>query len=83
MSDNQDQAVSKRGPDADRKTPDLGGRRRRADRRARTTAALFPERRWLRHRREGGDRRSFPFFNPRSHRERREIFRDTDAEKEE
>lgn len=83
MSDKQDQAVSKSGPGADRKTPDLGGRRRRADRRGRATADTFPERRWLRHRREGGDRRSFPFFNSRAHRERREIFRDTDAEKEE
>lgn len=83
MSDKQDQASSKGGPDADRKTPDLGGRRRRVDRRGRATAAVFPERRWLRHRREGGDRRSFPFFNSRAYRERREIFRDADVEKEE
>ncbi len=63
-----------------RKADDLGGRRRKADRRGRTTAGIFPERRWLRHRREGGDRRSFPFFGPRRNRERREAFRETEPE---
>jgi hypothetical protein len=50
------------------KTKDQGGRRKKADRRGRTTADTFPERRWLRHRRDGGDRRSFPFFSPRQNR---------------
>ena len=82
MSENQNPPAPEGGHSAGRRTPDLGGRRRRADRRGRTTAASFPERRWLRHRREGGDRRSFPFFNPRSHRERWEDFRDEDSDKE-
>lgn len=68
-------------PNGSKKAPDLGGRRRKADRRRRTTAGKFPERRWLRHRRNGGDRRSFPFFNPRSHHERRDAFRDDEAER--
>ena len=64
--------------DEARKPQDQGGRRRKADRRGRTTAGLFPERRWLRHRRDGGDRRSFPFFNPRAHNERRSAFKETE-----
>ena len=47
-----------------KKTKDQGGRRKKADRRGRTTADKFPERRWLRHRRDGGDRRSFRFSAP-------------------
>lgn len=83
MSEDQDEAVQDAGYSEDKKTPDLGGRRKRADRRSRTTAATFPERRWLRHRRGGGDRRSFPFFNPRSRRERREAFRGTESGEDE
>jgi hypothetical protein len=63
-----------------KKAPDLGGRRKKADRRGRTSEGVFPERRWLRHRRGGGDRRSFPFFNPRQNRERREAFKEEDPE---
>jgi hypothetical protein len=59
-----------------KKTKDQGGRRKKADRRGRTTAESFPERRWLRHRRDGGDRRSFPFFSPRQNQERRDAFQE-------
>ena len=65
---------------ADHKATDLGGRRKKADRRGRTTVGVFPERRWLRHRRDGGDRRSSPFFSPRQNRERRDAFKETDAD---
>jgi hypothetical protein len=59
-----------------KKTRDQGGRRKKADRRGRTSVGTFPERRWLRHRRDGGDRRSFPFFSPRQNRERRDAFQE-------
>ena len=59
-----------------KKTQDQGGRRKKADRRGRTSAGTFPERRWLRHRRDGGDRRSFPFFSPRRNSERRDAFQE-------
>jgi len=62
------------------KKKDLGGRRKKADRRRRTTAETFPERRWLRHRRNGGDRRSSPFFNPIEDGERRDAFKDDDTD---
>lgn len=65
-----------------KKPPDRGGRRRKADRRRRTTAGIFPERRWLRHRRNGGDRRGLPFFSRRMGVERREAFKETEWEKE-
>jgi hypothetical protein len=53
---------------------DLGGRRKLADRRRRTSTDHFPERRWLRHRRSGTDRRSLPFFAGRKRLERRRAF---------
>lgn len=70
-------------PDSDlkddaKKTQDQGGRRKKADRRGRTTAGTFPEQRWQRHRRDGGDRRSFPFFSPRQNQERRDAFKETE-----
>lgn len=61
-----------------KKTQDQGGRRKKADRRGRTTAGTFPEQRWQRHRRNGGDRRSFPFFSPRKNQERRDAFQETE-----
>lgn len=82
MSEELDEAVLEDANGRGVKSPDQGGRRKRADRRGRTTSASFPERRWLRHRRDGGDRRSYPFFNSRSHRERRDAFRDTETEKD-
>lgn len=53
---------------------DLGGRRKLVDRRRRTSSSYFPERRWLRHRRSGTDRRSMPFFAGRKRLERRRAF---------
>jgi len=66
-----------------KKTQDQGGRRKKADRRGRTSVGTFPERRWLRHRRDGGDRRSFPFFSPRQNRERRDAFQEKEPEDQE
>jgi len=74
-NDSHDASDSDLKDDAKR-TQDLGGRRKKADRRGRTTAGTFPEQRWQRHRRDGGDRRSFPFFNPRQDEERRDAFQD-------
>jgi hypothetical protein len=83
MSDAPDE-TSKDVPQGEKKkTNDLGGRRQKADRRGRTTAGTFPERRWLRHRRDGGDRRSSPFFNPREEDERRKVFKEDDPEDKE
>jgi hypothetical protein len=80
MDQDQREASQDERQEEIKKTPDMGGRRKKADRRQRTTAGTFPERRWLRHRRGGGDRRSFPFFSPRRNRERRNAFRDSDPE---
>lgn len=66
-----------------KKKQDLGGRRKKADRRGRTTTGTFPEQRWQRHRRDGGDRRSFPFFSPRKNQERREAFKESEPEDQE
>jgi hypothetical protein len=82
MNDGSDDTSKGRSGEEHRKARDLGGRRKRADRRSRTTAGTFPERRWLRHRRDGGDRRSTPFFNPREQCERRDAFKKNDNEEE-
>jgi hypothetical protein len=54
---------------------DNGGRRRLADRRRRTSAYRFPERRWLRHRRSGNDRRAMRRLRIRRELERRKAYR--------
>ena len=82
MNDAPDEPSDSHSEQDRRKTRDQGGRRKKADRRGRTTAETFPERRWLRHRRGGGDRRSAPFFNSREDDERREVFKDEDAGEE-
>jgi hypothetical protein len=61
---------------------DNGGRRRRADRRRRTSAYRFPERRWLRHRRSGNDRRTDERLRIHKELERREAFKDLYSEEE-
>lgn len=80
--DSQDAAEDDLKDDS-KKAQDLGGRRKKADRRGRTTAGTFPEQRWQRHRRDGGDRRSLPFFSSRQNRERRDTFKETDQEENE
>ena len=82
MSDTPHDTSDNHADEKNRKTQDLGGRRKKADRRGRTTAGTFPERRWLRHRRDGSDRRSSPFFNPREECERREAFKEEETEEE-
>lgn len=82
MGQDQVEASRDERKEESKKTQDLGGRRKKADRRQRTTVGIFPERRWLRHRRDGGDRRSFPFFSPRRNRERRNAFRESNPEEQ-
>ncbi len=54
---------------------DNGGRRRLADRRQRTSSYRFPERRWLRHRRSGTDRRMARLLRIRKGLERRNAYK--------
>ena len=54
---------------------DNGGRRRLADRRQRTSSYRFPERRWLRHRRSGTDRRTERLLRIRKGLERRQAYK--------
>ena len=54
---------------------DNGGRRRLADRRQRTSSYRFPERRWLRHRRSGMDRRGERRLKVRRELERRYAYK--------
>ena len=55
---------------------DRGGRRRLADRRQFSSSQHFPERRNLRHRRSGTDRRRLQHQTVRKKLERREIFKE-------
>jgi len=55
---------------------DRGGRRRLPDRRQFSSSEHFPERRNLRHRRSGNDRRTLLNFKMRKKIERRQIFRE-------
>jgi hypothetical protein len=55
---------------------DRGGRRRLADRRQFSSSSHFPERRNLRHRRSGNDRRRLQNLKVRKKLERRQMFKD-------
>ena len=55
---------------------DRGGRRRLADRRQFSSSEHFPERRNLRHRRSGTDRRRLQNQTVRKKLERREMFKE-------
>jgi hypothetical protein len=55
---------------------DRGGRRRLADRRQFSSSDHFPERRNLRHRRNGSDRRRLQNQKVRKKLERRQIFKE-------
>jgi len=55
---------------------DRGGRRRLPDRRQFSSSEHFPERRNLRHRRSGSDRRTLQNFKMRKKIERRKIFKE-------
>jgi hypothetical protein len=59
-----------------RSIKDRGGRRSLPDRRQFISSEHFPERRFLRHRRSGVDRRSLQSFKMRIKRERRKAFRE-------
>ena len=59
---------------------DRGGRRRLPDRRQFTSSDHFPERRNLRHRRSGTDRRNLQNQKVRKKLERRKIFKDKYAD---
>jgi hypothetical protein len=54
---------------------DRGGRRSLSDRRKRTSKEHFPERRWLRYRRSGVDRRRVHQMRMRRRLERRRVFK--------
>lgn len=53
---------------------DNGGRRRLVDRRKRSSAYRFPERRWQRHRRGGSDRRTAMLLRLHLDLERRDAY---------
>jgi hypothetical protein len=55
---------------------DRGGRRQLSDRRKRTSGEHFPERRWLRYRRSGVDRRRIHQMRMRRRLERRHAFKE-------
>ena len=55
---------------------DRGGRRRLADRRQYSSSEHFPERRNMRYRRSGTDRRNLQYQKVRKRIERRRIFND-------
>jgi len=57
-------------------TQDRGGRRRLPDRRQFSSSDHFPERRNLRYRRSGGDRRTPHNFKMRKKIERRRIYKE-------
>ena len=57
-------------------SPDRGGRRRLADRRQFSSSQHFPERRNLRHRRSGTDRRRLQHQTVRKKLERRQVFKE-------
>jgi len=57
-------------------SPDRGGRRRLADRRQFSSSQHFPERRNLRHRRSGTDRRRLQNQTVRKKLERRQVFKE-------
>ncbi|MBW2467841.1 MAG: hypothetical protein JRE72_07860 [Deltaproteobacteria bacterium] len=59
-----------------RSIKDRGGRRSLPDRRQYTSSEHFPERRFLRHRRSGSDRRGLQSLKLRKKRERRKAFRE-------
>jgi hypothetical protein len=59
-----------------RSIKDRGGRRSLPDRRKSSSSEHFPERRFLRHRRSGSDRRSLQSAKMRKKLERRKAFKD-------
>jgi hypothetical protein len=59
-----------------RSLKDRGGRRSLPDRRKSTSSDHFPERRFLRHRRSGSDRRSLQIAKVRKKIERRKAFKE-------
>jgi hypothetical protein len=61
---------------------DKGGRRRLSDRRSRSSATHFPERRWLRHRRSGDDRRGDRQVEFEEELERRKAYKESKDEED-
>ena len=60
------------------KVADKGGRRRLSDRRNKASSTHFPERRWLRHRRSGEDRRGDRQVEFEKELERRKAYKEID-----
>ena len=63
-----------------KKVTDRGGRRRLPDRRQFSSSEHFPERRNLRHRRSGNDRRFLQNLKMRKKIERRRVFKEKYSE---
>ena len=57
---------------------DKGGRRRLSDRRQKASSKHFPERRWLRHRRSGEDRRGEQHVEFEKEEERRKALKESE-----
>ena len=76
MADNKDQRDTGIENTNDDNSLDRGGRRRLPDRRQFSSSDHFPERRNLRHRRSGTDRRNLQNQKIRKKLERRKMFKD-------
>ena len=76
MADNKDQRDTGIENTDDDNSLDRGGRRRLPDRRQFSSSDHFPERRNLRHRRSGTDRRNLQNQKIRKKLERRKMFKD-------
>ena len=76
MADNKDQRDTGIENTDDDNSLDRGGRRRLPDRRQFSSSDHFPERRNLRHRRSGSDRRNLQNQKIRKKLERRKMFKD-------
>jgi len=74
MPDKAAQSANMTGPEDTVNPKDRGGRRRVADRRQFASSEHFPERRNMRYRRSGADRRNLQHQKIRKRIERRRIF---------
>ena len=81
MADKKDQIKSDFETADQDESLDRGGRRRLPDRRQFSSSDHFPERRNLRHRRSGSDRRRFLNLKVRKKLERRQMFKEKYSDK--
>jgi hypothetical protein len=76
MAEKKNQSDPRTQPEDSDDALDRGGRRRLADRRQFSSSDHFPERRNLRHRRSGNDRRNLQNQKVRKKLERRQMFKE-------